>query len=162
MKVYVDQSGKIEQTDRPTVLAFSDGVCGSVLIPAKVKRNVQVLFRQQGRTRVFIYKIFAAGIFFLLKDQLPKISEIVIDIEYPGKEVLIREMILGYFQKSKSQKVPEINFSKIGRQSKAHDLAWRVFKKKEKANKRLSLEEIKALAIKKRPSDPLLADPRSV
>lgn len=96
MKIYIDQSGKIEQTNKATVLAFSNTIQYAILIPAKVKRQLQGIYRRAGRPRIYIYKTFAAGVFFLIEKYLPKITELVIDIEYPGKEILIREMILGY------------------------------------------------------------------
>lgn len=141
MKIYIDQSGKIEQTNKPTVLAFSNGIRNAILIPTKIKRQLQGIYRRGGRQRIFIYKTFAIGVFFLIEKYLARIDEVVIDIEYPGKEILIREIILSNIKKRKFRRFPEINFSKIGRKSKAHDLAWKVFKRKIKANRILTLKE---------------------
>lgn len=86
MKVEIDQSVKIEQTNKGTVLAFSNEEEYAILIPGKVKRKLQELFREKGRPRLFISRTFAAGITLLLQNHLPKFQKIVIDLEYPGKE----------------------------------------------------------------------------
>lgn len=43
MQIEIDQSGKIEDTRKDTVLAFSNGKNYSILIPAEVKRLYRIL-----------------------------------------------------------------------------------------------------------------------
>jgi hypothetical protein len=50
--VEVDQSGRVESTDVDTVLAFSNGITASILIPAVEKREYLKRMRQRGLRRV--------------------------------------------------------------------------------------------------------------
>lgn len=65
MKIYIDQSGKIENTNQPTIVAFSNGDSGSVLVAAKDKKEIQKYCRLFHRGRIFVYKTFACLIFIL-------------------------------------------------------------------------------------------------
>ncbi|MBM3135442.1 MAG: hypothetical protein FJZ89_09230, partial [Chloroflexi bacterium] len=75
MHIAVDQSGKIEQTDKATALAFSNGISYAVLIPARVKRKAITILRATGRRGKSVYiSLFAAALYQLLKDHLDKIE----------------------------------------------------------------------------------------
>ncbi len=88
----VDQSGKIEDTSRDTVLALANGVRFSVLIPSTVKRECVQSLREQGLSGQTLYfQMFATALFFLLKDKLHQVSTIIIDEEYTGKNDQIME-----------------------------------------------------------------------
>lgn len=141
MKVLIDQSGKIENTSKDTVIAFSDSKTYSIKIPAKVKRQAQKMFKTQGAPKLFIYRTFAAGVFFLIREFLNEITDVVIDIEYPGKEKLIRDIILEFIRKNNLLE-PDISFARIGRKPKVHYAAYDVFSKKKKPDKILSFEEL--------------------
>ena len=94
--VEVDQSGKFEVTKTDTVLAFSNGVSFSVLIPTTVKRNCITQLRKRGLTGPTLYvQLFAVGLFFLLKDYIDQFDEVVIDTEYEGREALIKVSVQG-------------------------------------------------------------------
>ena len=140
MKIYVDQSGKVEDTAKSTVLAACNGGKYSVLIVARDKRRLQEKFRLAGKPELFVYAIFATILYFLIK-RLPD-KRVVVDSEYSGKMDIIDEMIAVLDE--------EINleWKLIGKNSLAHDLAYRVFKGKLKASKRLTSEEIWPKAIK--------------
>lgn len=140
MKYEIDQSGKIEQTEKPTALAYTNDQVRSLLITAKTKRQLQEAFRKCGMTRVFIYHIFSVGVFRLISDLKQK-SEIVIDKEYPGKEKLILSMINKLL--STYKKPPHnIRFARIGNRPKVHYAAHDVYAKKKKPAKTMSLAEI--------------------
>jgi len=47
----IDQSGKIEDTSKDTVLCISNGYYLSVKLKAKTKRQLQKIFRKNGQTR---------------------------------------------------------------------------------------------------------------
>ncbi|MCX6810253.1 MAG: hypothetical protein NTY30_00740 [Candidatus Berkelbacteria bacterium] len=52
MKIEIDQSGKIEETGKPTVIAFSNGKSASIIISAKDKKLVQTVFRKIGQPKI--------------------------------------------------------------------------------------------------------------
>ena len=73
MIIEIDQSGKIENTSKNTVIAFSNEIFGSILVKAKDKREIQKIFRKIGKPRIFVYRLFAILIFLLIKNHLKKI-----------------------------------------------------------------------------------------
>ncbi len=80
MRVEVDQSGKIGDTKVPTVLAFSNEESYAILIPAKVKRECVQRLREQGRTgKTFYMRLFAIGLFFLLKEHALGADQIALE-----------------------------------------------------------------------------------
>lgn len=48
MKFEIDQSGRVEYTSHNTVLALSNDIQYSIIAPAKVKRQLQEMFRREG------------------------------------------------------------------------------------------------------------------
>lgn len=148
MQVYVDQSGKVEDTARPTVVAFTNGATYVIKVAARTKRQLQERFRRQGAIRLFIYRTFAALVFLLIRRFLPQINQVVIDTEYPGQEKLIKEVILEFLRREALPE-PSIVFRRIGNRPKVHYAAYDVFAKKKKEDRRVALAEIVNLAIKK-------------
>lgn len=119
--VYIDQSGKIEFTSQDTVVAFSNGETKTLLIKAADKRLVQSYFRAAGKPDIFVYKTFSVLIFFLVENDLAKISRLVIDIEYPGKNDLIKNFLTGMFRKHGIDPGRiEIAFALVGRKRNCH------------------------------------------
>jgi len=59
-KYQIDQSGKIEQTNKVTIVAFSNDKSGSVMLSASDKRALQEIYRKAGKPRVFPTQVFAA------------------------------------------------------------------------------------------------------
>ena len=143
MKIEIDQSGKIENTGKDTIIAFSNGIFGSIIISAKDKREIQKVFRQAGKSRIFVYKLFSVLIFILIKPHLNKINEIVIDMEYPGKSAVIKDFLLREIRKANQKFQKEnISFGNIGKKSGAHQIAYKAFKKKNKADKTVLAKDI--------------------
>lgn len=146
MKVDIDQSIKIEDTSRDTVVAFSNSISASAIIPRKIKRQLQQKFRKISKIHLFMYRIFAAGIVLLIKNYLRKIDSIIIDIEYPGHNELIKKMILEMLKKLR-RKQPRIYFRQIGKKSNAHDKAYLTYKKKIKPDIVLKQKELENLVF---------------
>jgi len=142
MKIEIDQSGKIENTSKDTVVAFSNGISASILMRAADKREIQKIFREAGKSQIFIYKLFAIMIFLLVKPHLNKISEIIIDNEYPGKSGVVKDFLMRKVKKINPKFHREnISFGNIGKKSGAHQTAYKVFKGKNKTDKILSVNE---------------------
>lgn len=128
MHIEIDQSGKIESTKKPTVLALSNEIDYAILIPAKVKRICVATLRARGTKRLY-QKMFCAGVFLLIESHLKKIESITIDEEYSGWGEDIRRMLLYHIWRERPD-FPEENIrvAQIGRKSGAHKRAIATFR----------------------------------
>ncbi|MDP2909743.1 MAG: hypothetical protein Q8N69_01575 [bacterium] len=149
MRIEMDQSGKIENTNRNTIIGFSNGISKSIIISGNDKKKLQELFREAGRHRVFVYKTFAILIFILIKDYLNKLDEIIIDEEYPGKFNLIRSYLFSEIEKIDPD-FPKENVvcARIGKKSKAHYVAYGTAIGKRKADKVVKFKDILKFIVK--------------
>lgn len=135
MIIEIDQSGRVEYTSKPTVIAgYSKKWQRTVLIPAKDKRRLQNIFRQTGQPRIFNSKVFAALIFCLIEKNYNNISGLVIDREYTGHEKYIKNQIKAILtgQGFDPNKI-SISFKEIGKTSLAHKLAITEYRKRKSA-----------------------------
>jgi len=130
MKIGVDQSGKIENTNKPTVVAFSNSQTGSVVILAAEKKKLQRYFRQLGKPELFVPLGFAAAIFELVENRFRKGDQIVVDREYPGYEKFITRKLKEFILEGSKIKDVDIAVTQISKKSKAHTIAYAVAKKK--------------------------------
>jgi len=121
MRIEIDQSGKIENTNRKTVVAFSNSRSGAIVILSKDKKIIQKYFRSIKKPRVFIYVTFVALIYLLVKNVVSAHDQIIIDREYPGYEKLIVKSIKNLLNVDGLS----IDIAQIDRKSSAHDLAWK-------------------------------------
>ena len=67
MKIEIDQSGKIENTNKHTYLAFSNHQHFVLKINSVEKRKLQKYFRSIGKSKLFIYLTFASLIILAFK-----------------------------------------------------------------------------------------------
>lgn len=157
----------MEDTSRKTVLAYADSnnKTKSVLISARTKRKIQEVYRTMGGPSLFVYNLFSILLFILTKEN-KKNDLIIIDLEYPGKDKIILEMLNDVREK---YKLPELNtrFERIGSKPKAHFAAKNVFNDKKKADVILGTKEIIEIIkktdgrLKKSISTPIGVRPRS-
>lgn len=142
MRIEIDQSGKIEDTSRPTVVGFSNNRKKTVIISAIEKQRLQRYFRKFGKPRQFIYYTFAALIFSLLRN-LKSVDEIVIDREYPGQEGLIKGYLLGLLRRSGRSDVHKkmVGFRSIGKKAGVHQLVYMCYRAK-KADRAMKAKEV--------------------
>lgn len=149
MEIEVDQSGKIENTSKNTIIAFSNNIFESIFIDAKDKREIQKVFRRAGKSRIFVYKLFVILIFLLVKKHLKKIEHIIIDDEYPGKDYLIKNFLFQEINKiNPSFSADNITIKRIGKKSKAHYIAYGVAIGKRLPDKRVNVKEILKFIVK--------------
>ena len=142
--VEVDQSGKIGKTNEDTVLAFSNGLTYAVLIPRSVKQRCLRELRRRGYQPNTIYlRLFAIGLYFLLREHMARIDLAVIDVEYPGHEAQIRRFLLNLLRREQGGiRKEQIGFTYVGKTSPAHDVAIDIFRGVRKADRVLTEEEI--------------------
>lgn len=142
--VEVDQSGKVEDTAKDTVLAYSNDEQYSVIIAADVKRGLLIHLRERGvGAKEFTIRVFAAGLYFLLKDNLQNLSRVYIDTEYTGKEADIKRYLVNTLQRAGYDiDTSIIQFTFVGKKSPAHKVAALVARKDRKADKVLTFDEM--------------------
>ena len=129
MIIEIDQSIKIEQTSMTTYLADSIGHC--VKLNARNKKQLQHLFRQAGRPRMFVYEAFSALVAILISQSYNASNSYVIDTEYLHQDHLLRPLILKHLRSLKVSASPEqIKFATIGKKSPAHARAYFTYKRK--------------------------------
>lgn len=143
MKIEIDQSGKVENTSKPTVIAgYGSNWQKSVIILPRDKRKVQQFFREIGQPKLYISKLFSVLIFYLIKDHYKNISYLIIDQEYPGHEKYIKNQILGILVANNFQIDDiSISFKEIGKTSKAHGVAIQAYRFK-KSDLNLTVKDI--------------------
>src|SRR5215204_2088087 len=99
--IEVDQSGRVEDTNRDTILAFADGITYSILISSTVKQHcIQDLRRRYHKLQDPYLKMFIVGLFILLRNFVGKLDIVIIDKEFLGKDGVIRGMLLNYLRES--------------------------------------------------------------
>jgi len=149
MNIEIDQSGKIENTNVDTVVAYANHEQRSILLPAKEKRIIQRIYRDAGKPHIFVYRTFSLLIFLLVQDSLGQIQGIIIDDEYPGWHFMVKNFLLQQirtvihdFDKH------SINFQCIGKKSPAHDKAYTTFTKKQTPDMTARYHDIARFIIK--------------
>ena len=144
MRIEVDQSWKFEQTDIDTVVAFRNDEQYSVLLKKKMK--VEILIDYRNKYKDIHYRLFAVLIFYCIRNYLHKIQLIVIDIEYERRDADIKKHLLSFIWKDYSNFDKNlITFSRIGKDSRAHRLAYQTFIGKLAPNKIVTKKEVENL-----------------
>lgn len=136
----IDQSGKIEHTNKSTIVALANGNITTVKISAIEKQKLikaMAEFRKPNKT--YAYDIFSALIYILLKRHL--ITRVEIDKEYPGHEAGIKERLIQLLKKN-GDKIPEISFGLVGKKCNAHIVGLLVFQEKSKPTIVIKAKEI--------------------
>ncbi|MEK7172679.1 MAG: hypothetical protein AAB740_01730 [Patescibacteria group bacterium] len=144
----IDQSGKVEDTKKLTVVCFANGKVKTLLITAREKRKALIAMRVIDKPKkTFVFRIFAGLIFLLVQDEA--IETIAIDEEYPEHEATIKFILLTLFQKF-SEQTPSIYFQRIGKKSMAHIKGIAVFRGKSKPDMVATAKDILELFYNKR------------
>lgn len=151
MVVEIDQSGKVEDLNTNTVVAYSNGNWGAIRIKTVTKRRiVQFLHRISPYGTDFAAELFAIVVFILVQN-LPPNTVFVIDEEYTGKDKQISEKLEKLLiQKYGIKWRGEVRFKRIGKHSRAHYYAWEIHNRNQKLVKLAKLvEEAKILRFYK-------------
>ena len=149
MRVEVDQSGRVDETNKPTVLALANGMSFTIRLSGRAKREILSDLRRR-RKRKPVQKtlyilIFATLVYLLLKEHIEKLSTVVIDTELMGHEGDIKAHIVNLFLRHGKEVKPDVfQFRQIGKKSPAHALAIKVFRGKERADREIGVDEVLA------------------
>lgn len=130
MQISIDQSPRIENWTQHSVIAFSNSKQQVIFIPSQLKREALALLKKRGKSEnTAKWMILAAGIFLLVRDDLPRITSIVIDREFDDRTM--KSLCHWLWQKIRTFKptfaLDRIAFSSIKRKNPAHYLAYGVF-----------------------------------
>lgn len=148
MSYQIDQSGKIEQSSKSTIIALSNSIQASIILKAKDKRELQDIYRAAEKPKVFVFQVFAALIYLLLEKSKIKSGTVYIDKEYPGHEDIIKSYITQLIKKRKKIRIePEnIRFIEVGKSSNAHLYGYKHFRRG-KADIKVTKEDILAMVL---------------
>lgn len=140
MRFEIDQSGRIEETNRDTIIAIANkDLSFAIRIKANIKRQIELKYRKIKKPKMFAVYGFTAGVIILIKKSKIKQGTVIIDIEYPGYE----KMIITILRKYLTDRF-EFRFLSIGRKSLAHNRAYLTFKKKILQNYTLNKNELES------------------
>ncbi len=137
----IDQSGRVEETNKLTIVALA--------LLSKTKKELQQIFRNNGKPKTFPIVIFSDLVFMTMLRSKIYPQELIIDMEYPGHENTIKNIIITLCTRYK-KKSPEIYFANIGKNDPAHTSAWNTYTKKIKANVVVKLADFKGYIPKKK------------
>lgn len=121
MKIEIDQSGKIENTERHTYIALSNHIQIVLKIKSTEKKKLQQYFRLIGKPRKYVLFSFTALIIILLKKIRQKELTIIIDKEYSGKDNQLKDLLFFLYPKLKQH---HVYIRSIGKKSNAHYLVY--------------------------------------
>lgn len=144
----VDQSGKVEQTNKITIVPFSNDKNSSISLSSSDKRNLESIYRQAGKGKIFPIQVFTALVYLLIEKYSLEDRIIVIDTEYPGHANLIRSYVVQLANKLKKIELlaENLRFEQVGKSSNAHLTAYSSFKKK-RGDKKASAKDILACVL---------------
>jgi len=144
MHIKVDQSGKIETLTVDTVLAFSNEITATLLVPATAKRETYQALKSRGvKPKMIGIRMFAAGLFLLLRDYLASIDNVTIDVEVEGWEGVIRSLLLDHIRQQLPNFPKEhITFRHVGKKDRCHIIALATYRGEREPDKRITGEEL--------------------
>lgn len=146
MQADVDMSGRIEETNKPTVLALADGINICISISAKEKRSaIEVLKRRKlkRKRRLIPVRVFSTLLFLLLRDHIEKLDLVVVDLEYPGHEPDIKDWVMTLCRRDGIVvHRDQIVFEQVRKKSPAHELAYRTFKGRIRPDRKVTAEDV--------------------
>ncbi len=140
MKYQIDQSIKIENTNKTTYVCLANGQILVSSISSKDKKELKLYFREL--EKLLIFKLFTFSVLCVRIIIQAKAESVTIDTEYSGHERQIKSFIFQMF-KMENFKEPIISFSQIGKKSPAHKGAYAAFKGKSSDIKLTSGEILK-------------------
>ena len=148
MAYQMDQSGKIEQTSKNTVIALSNAIHATIILKAKDKRELQDIYRAAGKPRVFSVQIFSALTYLLLEKAKIEIGMVYIDKEYPGHEDIIKSYINQLISKRDKIRLDSehIRFKLVGKTSNCHLIGYKDWKRG-KADFKVTKDDILAMVL---------------
>jgi hypothetical protein len=160
-KYHIDQSGKVEDTARTTVIALSNETQISVILKSSSKHRIQTILHELGKPQQYILLTFSALLAITIKTH-SNCHSVTIDTEYLGHNDLIKEKTLLYLKQLGYPKTIDIRFGFIGKRSPAHILSALTAHHKRKPAKIVTATEVLKLILTKKDRVLLLKKPGTV
>jgi hypothetical protein len=148
MQIEIDTSSRLDKSG-DTVFGFSDHIEMAVILRQTTRD--QCMEKLKGRRLSKELRIFAACIYLLIDNYLDDITGIRIDQEYPEHEGEIKRYLANIIAVHRPSVLLREGFIKIvsiGKRSRAHEIAWEVFRKQRKADRILKIQDILRLLAK--------------
>lgn len=143
MHIEVDMSGKIEDY-LDTVVAFRNKEQYTVMLQRKIK--TEIITKYRSKYKDVYYRLFAILVYFCIRNHLTKVKSIIIDEEYEGRgEDIKRNLLRVIWKEFPNFDKGLIKFSRIGKKSGAHRIAYQTFVGKLAPNKLITEKEVKEL-----------------
>lgn len=125
----IDQSIKIENTQKASYICIANGKTIVCSISAKDKRELKLFFRELERPLIF--KIFTFSVLCAKAIVETKAQSVMIDKEYLGHEIDINSFITQILKIWKYPQ-PNLTFALVGKNSPAHIKGYKAYKKEMK------------------------------
>ena len=145
--LYVDLSAKVEHWTKDSAVAISNDHCRVLFVPGKTKQRARALIRSLHGGKSDQYRLLAALVYLVVRDDLHQLTSIVIDKDYAGEraEATIKNLLLALLRRDK----PEVTAGHIRfeglKGSRADRLAKQVYDGKAVPDHVVSFRELEAL-----------------
>jgi len=120
-----------------------------VILSKKIKRELQIYFREVKRYRTFTYLVFSACVAFLIAEFDIK-QKVIVDREYFGHDKFIKKHIAIFLNRLGINYHVLITFESIGKHSPADDLANKIGMREIKPTKNITYKETINLVFPKK------------
>lgn len=157
-QILIDQSGKVEETDQNTAIAFStDGSFdfSSVVFMSKSlkRRLVKEKNSDFESKKLYHLKLFSAAVYLLTEPHLEKLSRIIVDMEYKNNGNRIRTHLRNFYINNAGispDKIPSIEFQQVHQipangEPYCHNLANEVRSKREEPDIKPDIQKLRDL-----------------
>lgn len=139
--VCVDISAKIENWEKPSVIAVSNGHSRALVISAEVKQAAARLLSGSEPPQ---YTLMALLSYIVIAPDIERLSSVILDQDYSGDvaERIIRRLLLELLRRHRPKlKASAVRMQKVAG-SNADKLARAIYKGKLQANGEITLEDI--------------------
>jgi hypothetical protein len=139
--VCVDISAKIENWEKPSVIAVSNGHSRALVVSAEVKQAAARLLSGSEPPQ---YTLMALLSYIVIAPDIERLSSVILDQDYSGDvaERIIRRLLLELLRRHRPKlKASAVRMQKVAGSS-ADKLARAIYKGKQQANGEITLEDI--------------------
>jgi hypothetical protein len=142
--VEVDQSGRIEEFGRDTVVAVSNGFTYTIRLTAAVKGELRGVLAERGvRKKLIPLRIFVATIILAILEYKDSLTFLMIDQEYTGYDNELRTLVVDRMRAIGTRfERDSVWVTAIGKKSPAHRAAIKVMRKQANPNRTAKFDDL--------------------